>query len=331
MSNATAEFQQIIQQTPKADLHVHLEGTVGCETLNKLAARNAVALDAPTVLAGGKLTFPAPDLSRGYAEFGNFLDFISLYVKVSDCIRSAEDIRDVAADYLKQAAAENIRALEIYFSPTTYLLFGRALEPLMEGLVEAQRLAVTANIKLSWIFDIVRNTVTDGMPLIEIALAARKRGVNVEFIGLAGDESEGHAKNFAAAFQRARAENFRVLAHAGETVGPQSIRDVLEHLQPERIGHGVRVIEDEGLMCELRDRQIPLEVCPWSNVELQVFKQDKHPIADLQRFGLNVILASDDPGLFRKTLTDNFLLAHELGLSADELITIANRSLNLSK
>ncbi len=313
---------------PKADLHVHLEGTVNFNTLKSLAIKNNIPLVSP-VKIGEILVTPPACLAEQHFKFGNFHDFIGTYVKVSESICDEEDILYIAKEFFKSCKTQNIIHAEIYFSPTTFIALGKQIEPLLDGLIEAQRLGKQEyGMEVQWIFDVVRNSPHDPFELLKIAQEARLRGVAVTSIGLAGLEDGYPAKDFAEIFSVARGE-FNLLAHAGETAGADSVLETITTLNPTRIGHGIRAIEDEKVVEILLEKNIPLEVCPWSNICLKITTKENHPILEMIDLGLNVVIASDDPGLFGKTLTDNYEYARTRGVKEEVLRELAERSLKL--
>lgn len=316
---------------PKAELHVHFEGTVSPALLLKLAEKNNVDLNAAVALPGLREPItPPPGLAGGTPRLSDFLDFIGIYLKTTQTIQSADDILLVAEAMLESAATQNIQHIECYFTPTTFALFNIQTNDLFDGLIAAEALAKTKyRIELQWIFDIVRNVSRDGAEALVLARAARKQGVAVHSIGLAGYEAHGSARMFATAFEIARAEGFRTLAHAGETGGAESVRETIEILKPDRIGHGIRALEDRSVVELLVDSQIPIEVSPWSNIALGISTVENHPLAEMIDAGVNVVLAADDPGIFQRDLTDNFVYAAERGISLDTLTKLAARSLSL--
>ncbi|MFN8389840.1 MAG: adenosine deaminase [Bdellovibrionota bacterium] len=319
------------RELPKADLHVHLEGTVTPKTLQLLAKKNKVSLSEPTVLPGyPPIPAPKPESTHGYFR-GDFREFIRLYVKISSTIQSADDLLFVAESYLQSAIRENILAAEIYVTPSTLLSLGLSEDDLCRGLTAAESLAQSEyKMRLGWIFDIVRNSPAPGEQTVEVAERVRKGGANVIAVGLAGLEAGYPATPFRSSFELARKLGFRVYAHAGETAGAESIRETLECIAPDRIGHGIRVLDDPALLDEIKARNIPLEVCPWSNIALGVTSEAAHPLVRLVESGLPVVLASDDPGIFGKSLAENYFWAHTQGLSVDELRRVAARSLELA-
>jgi adenosine deaminase len=318
-----------LSRIPKAELHVHLEGCVDIELLRRLSTRGGIDLRADVRLPEYR-PIPAPPAAvlNGERSPENFLEFISLYVKITQSIGTADDIIEIAHSYLKQAAAEGVIAVEAYFSPSTYQWLSIPLAPLFNGLAEAQRIAAADYaIELSWIFDIVRNAGRSGFETIEAAVDAKKRGVDVRSIGLAGLERGYPPRPFAPALSAAREAGFVVLAHAGETAGIESLVETVDVLCPARIGHGICALESEAVKNSIIEKQITLEVCPWSNIYLQIISADQHPLKALIESGIPVVIGSDDPGIFRKNLIDNYLFAYEQGTSITELERIAQRSL----
>jgi aminodeoxyfutalosine deaminase len=308
---------------PKSDLHVHLEGTVTVQLLHQLANKNNIDILAPVEINGNLITIP--DFKNcDYFALQNFHDFIGIYLKISQSIKTTEDIITVARHYAASCKEQSINYSEIYFSPTTFRNLNTKLEPLFEGLVEATRVANEEyGTYFKWIFDIVRNSSIDGMEVVELALSARARGVDVVAIGLAGLEKGFPASPYKRAFEKAKSLGFNTLAHAGETAGTQSIWETIKELNPSRIGHGIKATEDLKLMDYLAKSQIPLEVCPCSNVALGITSADNHPLRQMIESGLNVIICSDDPGIFGKSLTDNYAFALTNSIGFPELKKIA--------
>lgn len=326
-----AEIYEKLQSLPKADLHVHFEGTVGASTLCELAARNGMNLRETTKIPGyPEIAAPRKELLEAPFQ-GTFFDFIQYYVKTTSVIRTEEDFALIAERYGIAARSENICAVEMYFTPTTFLAFGHTEASITEGLKRVTEiLKDTHGISIQWIFDIVRNAAGTGRETLEIATRARDSGVPIVALGLAGLEAGYPPSPFAPVLLEGRDKGFRIYVHAGETAGAESVRETLSTIRPDRIGHGVRAIEDQNLLQELKAQRIPLEVCPWSNVALHVYPEDGHPVKALFEAGLDLVLASDDPGIFAKNLTDNYLFAYEHGISLAELSRMAERSIQLS-
>jgi adenosine deaminase len=291
-------LETYIRAMPKAELHVHLEGAIQPETLLELAQRNGVALPAVTV-----------DGLRAWYTFTNFAHFIEIYLAVSACIRSPDDIELIAREFLASQAAQNIRYSEVTYTAFTHYHF-KGL-PFRDQLAALNRARAWAErelgVTMGLVIDIPRSiSAEDGLLVADWAIQGMGDGVIA--LGLGGPEIGNPPEKFAAAFERARAAGLPGVPHAGETVGPESIWGALRALDAVRIGHGVRCIEDPALMAELRERQIPLEVCPTSNICLGVAPSiAAHPLPHLIDAGLYVTLNSDDPPMFNTSLTGEYL------------------------
>ncbi len=324
------QFQSELRALPKSDLHVHFEGSVSWETLNELARRHGVNLTAPVRIGEGQVS-PPPAITLGRPSFRNFQDFIGYYLKISETIRTADDCVTVGHHYLEQARAQSISATDMYFTPTTFAQLGHDLPNLFQGLLAAQQLATTKyGMTINWIFDIVRNGKETGEETLEYALTARQMGVKLKAIGLAGDERARPANVFRDAFARARKHGFETLAHCGETLGVESIRDTISCLQPSRIGHGLHVLTDERLVDQVKRESIIIEVAPWSNILLGISTPATHPLREMITAGLPVVISADDPGIFGKDLVENYLFAVDQGIPLPELREVAKRSLEHS-
>lgn len=294
--SAPTDLTGFIQDMPKVELHVHLEGATQPETLLRLARQHGVALPADTV-----------DGLRQWFTFRDFPHFVDIYLKISACIRTEDDIELLAREFLAGQAAQNIRYTEFTYTPYTHYyqkgLTGAAqLAALNRARAWAEReYGVTSGV----IFDIAREVSPEaGLWTAEAAIAGMDDGVIA--LGLGGGEAGHPPEKHAVSFERARRAGLACILHAGETVGPASIWGALAQ-GTVRIGHGVRCLEDPALVDELRARQIPLEVCPTSNVCLGVFPSlAEHPIPRLVEAGLYVTLNSDDPPMFNTTLTDEW-------------------------
>lgn len=328
-----AKTKELLEQTPKADLHLHLEGTVDLETLHLLAERNKVDLEKSVMLSGAReIQAPLPHFYTEPFRQGSFRDFIRLYVKISECIQSGEDLVFLARRYAEKARRENVIVSEIYVTPTTLTALKLKREELFEGLHEAEHLlAREFNLKVNWIFDIVRNSPVPGDVTLDFAKAARAKGVSVAALGVAGLEEGYPALPFQETLAKARWEGFQILIHAGETQGPESIRDALNAGPPLRIGHGISILRDETVVQEIIAREIPLEICLASNLALCPEARDgNHPLKQIYERGIPFTLASDDPGIFGSTLLDNYEIASGLGIPDQVLLEIARNSLSLA-
>ncbi len=302
-----------IQEMPKAELHVHLEGSIRPGTLLQLARRHRVSLPADTV-----------EGLREWFRFQDFEHFVEIYLTCSQILRDPEDFQLVTREFLAEQAAQNIRYSEVHFTIATHLRNGsnggEVAAALGETLVdEERRLGVTAR----WIPDIVRDVSWKWADrTLEWALDGRKVGVVA--LGLSGFEATSD-EPFREHFRVARQEGLHRVAHAGEHEGPDSIRSALEVCDPERIGHGIRSVEDAELLKQLADRQLPLEICPTSNVRLGAVPDLKrHPIETIRAAGVPVTVNSDDPPLFETTLTEEFRrLSETFGYDGPEVAALS--------
>ncbi|HEY0510298.1 MAG TPA: adenosine deaminase [Thermoanaerobaculia bacterium] len=295
-------IDRFLLRIPKVELHVHLEGSMRPAVLLELARRNGIALPAQDE-AGLKRWF----------RFTNFEHFVQVYLACSRALRRPEDFQLLALDVLAEQAYQNVVYTEAHFTISTHLANGvdgdEVLAALAEAIAEGER---RYGVTLRLIPDIVRNVgVEPADRTLEWALAARQRGV-VAALGFSGSERLYPNEPFREHFAVAKREGLHRTAHAGEHAGPESIRSALEVCGAERIGHGVRAVEDPSLVEELRAAQIPLEVCPTSNLCLGVTPDmPSHPFDRLYRSGVALSVNSDDPAFFNTNLTREYLRLHQ--------------------
>ena len=331
ISPETAAF---IQGMPKAELHIHLEGSIQPATLLALAERHGHTDRLPTTNV---------DALQAWFRFTDFNHFVHIYLLISDLLRTPEDFALIVRDFGADMAAQNIRYREATFTPFTHTDLqrkGLTINNLLAGLEEGRRAARDEfGVEIRWVFDIPRNAsfsqhgAYDPYPAertLAYALAGREHGV-VGF-GLGGYEVGAPPAPFAHAFAAAKAAGLISAPHAGETMGAASVRDAVTLLGAERIGHGVRAIEDPALLALLHERQIPLEINPTSNVCLHVYRRlAEHPFPHLDRMGIPVTVNSDDPPLFNTTLSHEYaVLAAEFGYSHADLARIARNAFQYS-
>jgi adenosine deaminase len=287
-----------IRAMPKVELHVHLEGSIRPETLLELARRDGTALPYDTV-----------EGLREWYRFVDFPHFVDIYVAITECLRTADDIELIAREFLQGQAEQNIVHSEVTY--TAYTVFERCGIPFAEQIAAVNRARAWAErelgVSMALVLDIAREEApAEGMVTARWAVDAFDRGVDA--FGLGGYEVGHPPEKHAEAFDYARAHGLPSVPHAGETEGPASIWGAVRALQAQRIGHGVRCLEDPELVAHLRQAQIPLEVCPSSNVCLGVAPSlAEHPLPKLMAEGLYVTINSDDPPLFNTTLTDEYL------------------------
>ncbi|MFM9872835.1 MAG: adenosine deaminase [Fimbriimonadaceae bacterium] len=288
---------EVCRVMPKVELHVHLEGSIRPETVLRLAERHGVALPADTV--------------EGLAEWYTFRDFphfVEIYVAVSGCIRTPEDIEFIAREFLVGQAEQNILWCEATYTATTIarqsgIPWDEQIDALNRATEWGQK---ELGVGMGLIIDIVRGRpIEEALQTAEWVVGGRDRGVVA--LGLAGNEGVNETKLYQEAFDIALAVGMPIVPHAGETQGAFSIRDCLEATQCKRIGHGIRCLEDAALVKELRSSGVVLEVCPSSNVCLTAIPDlNHHPIAEMVEMGLAVTINSDDPPMFNTTLSDEF-------------------------
>jgi adenosine deaminase len=304
---------------PKAELHVHVEGTLEPELLFALARRNGVSLPYPDERA----------LRAAYV-FDDLQSFLDLYYAGASVLRTAEDFHDLAWAYLSRAASERVVRAEIFFDPQTHTSRGVALGTVLDGLSracdEARGLGVSAALILSFLRHLPEE---DAFATLEQVLPYRDRIVGV---GLDSSERGHPPEKFARVFGRCRELGLRAVAHAGEEGPPAFVRAALDLLHAERIDHGVRCLEDPDLVARLAREGVPLTVCPLSNVKLRVFRRlEDHPLRRLLEAGIAATVNSDDPAYFGGYLNRNLVdTLAALGLDGDAGLRLARNSLEAS-
>ena len=312
----TASFRNLIE-LPKVDLHVHLEGSMRASTVMQLAARHRVEL-------------PEGFLEGRY-EFRDFQHFVDQYVAGLRCLREPADFRRVAYEFCEDEAAQGVRYAEVSFSLPEHAPrlgdWDRPLIAVLEGFAEGRR---DFGIQCRPYVDVVRGL---GLDVSRLAMesAVRHRHDGVLGVGLGGSERFA-PEPYAGIFRRAIDSGLHSLPHAGETAGPESIRSALDALVAERVGHGIRALEDDELVAELRERRIPLEVCPTSNVRTRVVGSiEEHPLPRLLEAGLLVTLNSDDPAMFSSPISGEYELARRVfGLDDGALADLARAGVRAS-
>jgi adenosine deaminase len=313
-------MKEFIRGLPKAELHVHIEGTLEPELAFRLAAKHRVKLPHATV----------DDLRRAY-QFSDLQSFLDIYYSGADVLRDEDDFYLLAEAYLVKAHAEGVVHVEIFFDPQTHTARGVAMDSVLAGLRSA---LVEAQLKWGMTFRLIlcflrHLSASDAMDALEAALP--HRGV-IDAVGLDSSEAGHPPAKFSEVFARARGEGLPAVAHAGEEGPPAYIRDALDVLNVVRIDHGVRCEEDEPLMERLARQRIPLTMCPLSNVKLHVFDRlESHNLKRLLDRGLCVTVNSDDPAYFGGYILENYLGVQEaLGLSREDLTLLARNSIEAS-
>jgi adenosine deaminase len=303
---------------PKAELHLHLEGSLEPELLFALAERNKIALPWSDV----------DTLRKAYA-FNNLQEFLDVYYQGADVLRTSQDFYDLTWAYLLRCKAQNVIHTEPFFDPQTHTDRGVPFEVVLNGIAAAlkdgeQQLGITSGLILSFLRhlseDEAQKTLDQALPFRDAFVA----------VGLDSSERGHPPSKFQRVFDRARHEGFLTVAHAGEEGPPEYIWEALDLLKIQRIDHGVRAIEDERLMQRIIDEQIPLTVCPLSNTKLKVFDHmSQHNILDMLERGVKVTVNSDDPAYFGGYVTENFhALYTDLGMTQDQAKRLAQNSLD---
>jgi adenosine deaminase len=295
-------IEDFITHMPKVELHVHLEGSVRPRTLLKLAKRHHVVLPAATI----------EDLRKWYT-FRDFDHFIEIYLTISDCLRTADDIELITREFLENQAQQNIVYSEVTFTPHNQFVANRLGFPGQLAAVNRARAwgEEALGVRMGIIIDIPR-TVTPQKGEVVADWVIERYGDGVIACGLGGPERGNPPERFQSAFDKVRRAGIPCILHAGETEGPTSIWSALHVADSRRIGHGVRAVEDANLLAYLREKQIPLEVCPSSNICLKVFpSMAEHSLPRLMEAGLYLTINSDDPPMFNTTLTNEYRLGHQ--------------------
>jgi aminodeoxyfutalosine deaminase len=323
---ATSPLNQEIQSNllsadflglPKAELHLHLEGSLQPKTVCALAANYGVPVSTQEVL-------------RRYA-YRNFLEFIEAFKWVSSLLRAPHDFALALRDLGEQLLAQNVVYAEITLSVGVMLLRHQSPEKNFEALVAAAESFRSRGLHLNFVFDAARQFGVDAaMKVVEAAERCASKSI-VAF-GIGGDELSIRAKEFRPVYEKAGSIGLHKLMHAGEVGGPDEIRQAIEQLGAERIGHGIAAFRDPSLMDLLAERHIALEICPQSNIRtgalakqlgLPAGQMEQHPLPQLFRHGVRVVLSTDDPAMFHTNLRSEYENAHRMGLQEAELKRIA--------
>ncbi|WP_374518728.1 adenosine deaminase [Hydrogenophaga sp.] len=311
---------ELVRAIPKAELHIHIEGSLEPELIFSLAQRNGVALPYPSVQA----------LREAYA-FTDLQSFLDIYYAGASVLLHEADFFDMAWAYFQRAHADRVRHAELFFDPQTHTARGVPVGTVIAGLRRAcERAQAELGISSELILCFLRHLSEEAaFATLEDALPYREH-----FIGVGLDSSEvGHPPSkFSRVFARCRELGLRIVAHAGEEGPPAYIWEALKDLKVERIDHGVRCLEDPALVAELARRRVPLTVCPLSNLKLCVVNDLRdHPMKRLLDAGLCATVNSDDPAYFGGYLNANFeQTVQALGLSRDDVIALARNSIEAS-
>jgi aminodeoxyfutalosine deaminase len=316
-SPRTNSMEQFVAALPKAELHVHLEGAIEPKVLMRLAVRHQT-----------ELASQGPEAVNALYHTRDFAAFLEAFKTVCSHLKTPADYEFVTYRVLRRLAAQNVRYAEIILSAGVMLWKGQDILPMFTGVDAGARQAREEfGIRAQWIFDAVRHLPIEQARTVAITAASlRSRGV--VGIGIGGDEAAGPAGQFREIYDFARKEGLRLTAHAGETVGPESIWSALNDLGAERIGHGLAAAQDPKLVEHLAAKQTPVEICLTSNLRTgSVAELSQHPLRQYFDQGLQVSLHSDDPTLFGTDLNNEYLLAHQtFGFTEEELRRLAMNS-----
>ena len=306
-----------VAKLPKAELHLHIEGTLEPELAFAIAERNGLALPYPSV-----------DELRAAYRFSNLQEFLDVYYACAGVLVEPRDFYDLTWAYLERAHADNVRHAEIFFDPQTHTARGIEFATVIEGICGAlddgrDKLGLTTRLILCFLRHLDE---ADAQQTLDAAMPYRDRIVGV---GLDSGERGNPPRKFERVFRRAREAGFVPVAHAGEEGPAAYVREALDVLDVVRIDHGNNALDDPDLVTELVRRRIPLTVCPLSNSKLCVVDHmASHPLKRMLDLGLFVTVNSDDPAYFGGYVNDNYVAAAEaLGLSEADLVQLAHNSI----
>lgn len=302
-----------VRALPKVDLHLHLLGSANPFTLAELARRHpdrGVSAD--------------PAVTARLFEFADFDDFIAVYTAVNRLVATGDDIVTLVGALAGNLVADNVRYAEVTVTPLSHLKAGIAGLELAEALTVGRRAAAELGVELGWVFDIAGDDGVAG-GLDTVAWVLRHQPAGTVALGLGGPERDVPRARFREPFAMARAAGLGSVPHAGETTGPDQVWEAVRQLGADRVGHGIGAASDPGLLAHLAGEQIPLEVCPTSNLCTgAVASLADHPLPGLLAAGVPVTVGSDDPGMFGSTLSAEYQLCHDVfGLDRAALAELA--------
>ncbi len=314
------DIKEFIKKLPKAELHLHIEGSLEPELMFKLAKRNGIEIPYKTV----------EEVKEAY-NFTNLQSFLDIYYAGAKVLIEKQDFYDMTWDYILKCKEDNIIHTEIFFDPQTHTQRGVSFETVILGIKEAlddaqKKLGISSKIIMCFLRHLSEEEAFD---TLEQSLPFKDYIIGV---GLDSSELGNPPKKFEKVFKKAKKHGYKLVAHAGEEGDISYIEDALDLLQIERIDHGVQAINSDTLMQRLKQEQIPLTVCPNSNIELKVFENYKeHNIKQLLDYGLNVTVNSDDPAYFKGYMNQNFFnLVDNIPLTKEDIVKLVKNSFNSS-
>src|SRR5512146_1942423 len=325
--------RNFIQSLPKAELHLHLEGSVDPATLAELSRIHNTPLPTENNrydVTGSGTPLTEEDVRQLYS-YQNFTGFMLAFKAVTERLRTPEDYELVTYRLMQRLRQQNVVHAEVYVSVGVVHWRGQAFEPIFEGMERGrERGQRDFGVSLLWIFDAVRHFGPEAAAEV-FDVAARYVDRNVVGIGIGGDERRGPAEWFRDLYKKAADQGLRLTAHAGETTGPESVWSAL-NIGAERIGHGLAVARDVELIEVLAHKQVPIEICLSSNVRTGICPELKeHPVKTLFDEGLMITLNTDDPSMFQTSLCKEYeIAAQEFGFSEDQLRELARNSIEAS-
>lgn len=313
-------MEKLIQGIPKAELHIHIEGSLEPELMFDIAEKNSLDLPFKSVA----------DIRRAY-DFTDLQSFLDIYYQGAQVLLDEDDFYQMTWAYLQKAAAQNVRHAEIFFDPQTHTARGIKFETVIHGIHRAQmdarqHLDLSSKLIMSFLRHL---SVAEALETLEKALPFKDW---ITAVGLDSSEREFPPEKFTPVFDLARQNGFKAVAHAGEEGPPEYIWQALKLLKVERIDHGIRCVEDADLVDYLVKRQVPLTVCPLSNVKLGVFDNMKqHNLKQMMDLGLCVTVNSDDPAYFGGYIEENLrALTEALGLDSQDIYKLSRNAFQAS-
>ena len=313
-------LQTLVEKLPKAELHLHIEGSFEPELMFAIAQRNNV-----------KIPYDSVEKIREAYNFDNLQSFLDIYYAGASVLLKSEDFADLAYAYMKRSHADNVRHVELFFDPQTHTDRGISFEIMFTGLEAGLEKAVKEfGMSYAFIMSFLRHlSEEEGFKVLEMAMPFV--GKQITAVGLDSSEVGHPPEKFSRLFAKCRDLGMKVVAHAGEEGPPEYVWSALDDLKVCRIDHGVRIPEDEKLLARVVESQMALTVCPNSNVCLKVFKshKDANCVAMLRK-GVCVTINSDDPAYFGGYMNSNFVNILELGLTAAEAVQLAKNSFTAS-
>ena len=313
----TSDVAAIAARIPKAELHVHLEGTIAPQTYARIARRNGIEPKDPDKL------FACNDLDS----------FLNAFLEAVKVLRRPEDFAELADEYLARSPTEHVRHVEFFISPATQRKFipDLNLQSTIRAIWDAcERARIATGVTSRLIIDMVRN-LGEEEALRDVDLASACKRYGVVGVGLGGDERRFPASGFKRAYKRAKARGLRRTVHAGEAAGPQSIVDAVELLGAERIGHGIAASGQPQVLALLRDRGVTIDACPTSNrFTAALADGEAHPLREFIAARVPVTLSSDDPAFFHTSVMAEYEYAAALGCGVEEIVSIARASFERS-